>query len=145
MLHDKPYTRSRAHYGSSDLVTWSTTLKVRVASNHSVQPSGHDSVLPCNGSVLLTLLFGWLFCDYVCALLLWGFLLVSSSRHSVEMHSMLNLSALTCKSASRSCLRIHLDCLNAVKSNLFGPQDCLMRCRGGHQGELIHLLGFYQL
>jgi hypothetical protein len=27
------------------------------------------------------------------------------------------------------------------KSNLFGPQDCLKRCRGGHQGELIHLIG----
>jgi hypothetical protein len=38
-------------------------------------------------------------------------------------------------------LRIHLDCLTAIKSNLFGPQDCLKRCRGGHQGELIPLLG----
>ncbi len=41
-----------------DLVTWSTTLKVRVASNHSVQPSGHNSVLPCHGSVLLSLSLG---------------------------------------------------------------------------------------
>ncbi len=45
------------------------------------------------------------------------------------------------ESALQSCLMIHLDCLTAVKSNLFGPQDCLKRCRGGHQGELIPLLG----
>jgi hypothetical protein len=35
-----------------------TTLEVRVASNHSIKPSGHDSVLPCLGSVLLSLLLG---------------------------------------------------------------------------------------
>ncbi len=58
-----------------------------------------------------------------------------------KVRRMSNLSTLTCKSASRSCLRIHLDCLTAVKSNLFGPQDCLKRCRGGHWGELIPLLG----
>ncbi len=87
--------------------------------------------------------FGQLNRDCVCALLLWGHLFVNTSRHSVEVCSMSNLSALTCKSESRSCLRIHLACLNAVKSNLFGPQDCLKRCRGGHQGELIHLLGFH--
>jgi hypothetical protein len=51
------------------------------------------------------------------------------------------LSALIFKSASWSCLRIHLDCLTAIKSNLFGLQDCLKGCRGGHQGELIHPLG----
>jgi hypothetical protein len=27
------------------------------------------------------------------------------------------------------------------KSNLFGSQDCLKRCRGGPWGKLIHLLG----
>jgi hypothetical protein len=54
---------------------------------------------------------------------------------------MSNLSALTCKSALQSCLRIHLDCLTTFKSDLFGPQDCLKRCRGGHQAELIPLLG----
>ncbi len=79
--------------------------------------------------------------DYVYALLLWGLLLVSTSRYSVKVRRMSNLSALTFKSASQNCLRIHLDCLMAVKSNLFGPQDCLKQCRGGHQGELIHLLG----
>jgi hypothetical protein len=36
MLLARPYTRGRTPYGSFDLVTWSTTLKVRVASNHSV-------------------------------------------------------------------------------------------------------------
>ncbi len=70
-----------------------------------------------------------------------GSLLASASRYSVEVHRMSNLSALTFKSALQSCLRIHLDCLTAIKSNLFGPQDCLKRCRGGHRGELIHLLG----
>ena len=38
----------------------------------------------------------------------------STSRHSVEVRSMSNLSALTCKSASQSCLRIHLDCLTVL-------------------------------
>jgi hypothetical protein len=80
-------------------------------------------------------------CNDVYALLLWGLLLVSTSRYSVEMRRMSNLSALTLKSASQSCFRIHLDCLTAVKSNLIGPQDCLKRSRGGHQGELIHPLG----
>ncbi len=97
-----------------DLVTWSTILKVRVVSNHSVLPSAHGSVLPCDGSVLLSLLLGRLNCNYVCALLLWGLLLVSTSRHSVEVQSVSNLSALTCKSALQSCLRIHLDCLTAL-------------------------------
>ncbi len=145
MLFDKPYTRDRTYYGSFDLVTWSTTLQVRVVSNHSVQPSSHNSILLCHGSVLLSLLFGWLNHNYVCALLLWGLLLVSTSRYSVKVCRMSNLSALTCKSVQQGCLRIHLDCLTAIKSNLFGPQDCLKRCRGGHQGELIHLLGFHQL
>jgi hypothetical protein len=85
--------------------------------------------------------FGRLNCNYVYNLLLWGPLFVSTSRYSVKVRRMLNLSALTCKSASRSCLRIHLDCLPAIKSNLFGPQDCLKRGRGGHQGELMPLLG----
>jgi hypothetical protein len=85
--------------------------------------------------------FGQLNCDYVYALLLWGLLLVSTSRYSGKVRRMSNLFTLTFKSASRSCLRIPLDCLTAVKSNLFGPQDCLKRCRGGHQGELIPLLG----
>ncbi len=85
--------------------------------------------------------FGQLNYDYVYALLLWGLILVSTSRYSVNVHRMSNLSALTCKSASRSCVRIHLGCLTAIKSNLFGPLDCLKRCRGGNQGELIPLLG----
>jgi hypothetical protein len=116
-----------------------------VAGNHSIMPSGHDSVLPCLGSVLLSLLFGRLNCNYVYALLLWGLLLVSTSRYSVKVHRMSNLSELTFKSSSQSCLRIHLDCLTAIKSNLFGLQDYLKICRGGHQGELIHFLGFHLL
>ncbi len=39
------------------------------------------------------------------------------------------------------CLRIHLDCLETFKSNLFDPQDCLKRCRGRPWGKLIHPLG----
>jgi hypothetical protein len=65
--------------------------------------------------------FGRLNCNYVYALLLWGLLLVSTSRYSVKVRRMSNLSALTFKSALQSCLRIHLDCLTATKSNLFGP------------------------
>ncbi len=61
MLFDGPYTRGRIPDGSFNLVTWSTTLKVRVVSNHSILPIGHDSVLPCNGSVLLSLLLGGYF------------------------------------------------------------------------------------
>jgi hypothetical protein len=88
--------------------------------------------------------FGWLNCNYVYALLLWGLLLVSTSRYSGKVHMMRNLSTLTFKSASQSCLRIHLDCPTAAKSNR--PQDCLKRCRGGHQGELIPcFLGFHSL
>ncbi len=82
--------------------------------------------------------------NYGYTLLLWGIILVSTSRYSVKVRRMLNLSALTCKLASQSCLRIHLDCLTAIKSNLFGSQDCLKICRGGHQGELIHFLGVQQ-
>ncbi len=59
-------------------------------------------------------IFGRLNCDYGCALLLWGLLLVSTFRYSVEVHSISNLSALTCKSASWSCWRIHLDCLTGL-------------------------------
>ncbi len=55
--------------------------------------------------------FGWLNCNYVYALLLWGLLLVSPSRYSGKLHRMLNLSASTFKSALQSCLRIHLDCV----------------------------------
>ncbi len=72
-----------------------------------------------------------------------GSILVSASRYSVEVRRMWNLFALTFNSASQNCLRIHLDCLTAVKSNLFGLHKCLKGCRGGHQGELIHFLGFH--
>ena len=92
MLFDRPYTRSRTPYGSFDLVTWSTTLKVRVVSNHSVLPIGHNSVLPCNGSVLLSLPF-WAVTSRLCLCLV---ALVSFthkySRPSFEVCSMSNLS-----------------------------------------------------
>ncbi len=72
---------------------------------------------------MLSLLFGQLNCDCVCALLLWGLLFVSTSRHSVEVCSMSNLSALTCKSASQSYLRIHLGCLTALlEQSIWSPR-----------------------
>ncbi len=91
--------------------------------------------------------FGQLNRDYVYALLLWGLLLVSNSRYSGKVCRMSNLSELTFKSASQSCLRIYLHCLTAVKSNIFGPQDCLKRCNAE---EVIKVssylfLGFHQL
>ena len=45
------------------------------------------------------------------------------SRHSVEVRSMSNLYALTSKSASRSCLRIHLGCLTAlIEQSIWSPR-----------------------
>ena len=45
------------------------------------------------------------------------------SRHSVEVRSMSNLSALTCKSASQSCLRIHLGCLTGLlEQSIWSPR-----------------------
>ncbi len=122
MLFDRPYTRSRTPYGSFDLVTWSTTLKVRVVSNHSVLPIGHDSVLPCNGSVLLSLLLGEYFAIMSAPIALGSFTHKYSS-HSVEVRIMSNLSALTCKSASQSCLRIHLGCLTVLlEQSIWSPR-----------------------
>ncbi len=140
MLSDRPYSRGRTHHGSFDLVTlvwphsrweWQAIISsspvVMIVFYHAMEVSCYH-------------FFGQLNCNYVYALLLWGLLLVSTPRYSGKVHRMSNLSALTFKSASQSCLRVHLECLTAVKSNLFGPQDCLKRCRG-HQGELIPLLG----
>ncbi len=106
---------------------------------HLAQWSQQCSTMPWK--CLVTTSFGRLNCVYVYTLLLWGLLLVSTSRYSVKVRRISNFSALTCKSASQSCLRIHLDCLTAVKSNCSSPQDCLKRCKGGHQGELIPLHG----
>jgi hypothetical protein len=55
--------------------------------------------------------FGWINCNYVYALLLWGLLLISASRYSDKVHRMAIFSTLTFKSAPQSCLRIHLDYL----------------------------------
>jgi hypothetical protein len=141
MLFDRPYTRDRAHFGSFNLVTlvWShlrwewqaiipSSPVVTIVFYHAMEVSCYHSFWAVKS---------WL-CLRLDTLGLW---LVSASRYLVAVRRMSNLSALTFKSASQSCLRIHLDCLTAIKSNLFGPQDCLKRCRGGHQGDLIHLLG----
>ena len=122
MLFDRPYTRSRTPYGSFDLVTWSTTLKVRVVSNHSVLPIGHDSILACNGSVLLSLLFGQLLRNYVCALLLWSLLLISTPGIQLKC-AVCRICTLTSKSALRSCLRIHLVCLTGLlEQSIWSPK-----------------------
>jgi hypothetical protein len=124
MLFDRPYTKGWTPYGSFDLVTWSTTLKVRVVSNHSVLPIGHDSVLPCNGSVLLSLLLGGK--SRLCRCLVdLGSFTHQYSRHSVEVRSMSKMSALTSKSVSavRSCLRIHLGCLTGLlEQSIWSPR-----------------------
>ncbi len=141
MLFDRPNTRHRKHCGSFKLVTlvyphlrWEWWAIFRLA-----QLSRQCSTMSWKCLVITP--FGQLNRNYVYALLLWGLLLVGTSRYSGKVRSMSNLSTLTFKSALQSCLRIHLDCLMAIKSNLFGPQDCLKRCRGGHTGELITLLG----
>ncbi len=41
-------------------------IEVRVASNHSVLPSGHISFVPCYGSVLLSLPLGGYVASIVC-------------------------------------------------------------------------------
>ncbi len=142
MLFDRPRTRQgRTHYGSFDLVIlvwphsrweWQAIIPsspvVTIVFYHAMEVSCYYSFWAVKSRLYY-------------ALLLWVLLLVSTSRYSVKWCWMLNLSTLTCKSAPQSCLRIHLDCQTAVKSNLYGPQDCLKRCRGGHQGELIPLLG----
>ncbi len=131
MLFDRPYTRYWTHCGSFKLVT--------LVLPHLRWEWWAISTMSWKCLVITP--FGWLNHNHVYALLLWGLLLVSTSRYSVKVRRMSNLSAFTLKSGLQSCLRIHLGCLTAVKSNLFGPQDCLRRCRGGHQGELIPLLG----
>ncbi len=106
---------------------------------HLAQWSQQCSTMPQKCLVITP--FGQLNCNYVYALLLWGLLLVSASRNSVEVRRMLNLSALTFQVSITKLLKNPSRLSSCHQSNLFGPQDCLKRCRGGHQGELIHLLG----
>ncbi len=109
---------------------------------HLAQCSQQCSTMPQKCLVITS--FGRLNCNYVYPLLLWGLLLVSASRYSVEVRRMSNLFALTFKPALQSCLRIHLDCLTAIKSNLSGLQDCLKRCEVIKVSSYI-FLGFHQL
>jgi hypothetical protein len=141
MLFDRPYTRVRTHFSSFDLVTlvwphsrweWWAIIQsspvVMIVYYHVLEVSCYHSFWAVKLQLCLCLVtLGSITCKYL--------------QVFSQVHSMSNLSTLTFKSASQSCLRIHLDCLTAVKSNLFGPQVCLKRCRGGHQGELIYLLG----
>ncbi len=138
MLFDTPYTRDRTHYGSFNLVTlvwphlrweWRVIIPsssvVTIVFNHAMEVFCYHSF--------------WAVKLQLC-LRLHTLGSIIGKCLQVFMRRMSNLSTLTFKSALQSCLRIYLDCLTAIKSNLFGPQDCLKRCRGGHQGELIHLL-----
>ncbi len=141
MLFDRLYTRVRAHFSSFDLVTlvwphlrweWQAIIPsspvFTIVFYHVLEVSCYHSFWAVTLQLCLCLVtLGSITCKY--------------SSYSAKVHRMLNLSALTFKSALQSCLRIHLDCLTAIKSNLLGPQDRLKRCRGGHQGELIHPLG----
>ncbi len=155
MLFDKPYTRYRTHCGSFKLVAlvWPHLRWEWWAIIHLAQWSRLCSTISWKCLVITP--FGRSNCNFVYALLLWGLLHGSTSRYSGKVRRMSNLSALTFKSASQSCLRIHLDCLlrqswgpnrlllTAVKSNLFGPQDCLKRCRGGLKVSSYLFLGFH--
>ena len=89
--------------------------------------------------------FGRLNCNDVYALLLWGLLLVSTSRYSVKVRRMSNLSTLTFKSGLQSCLRIHIDYLTAIKSNLFGPQTASSNAEEVMKVSSYIFLGFHQL
>ncbi len=115
-----------------------------MVSNHSVLRSGHISFIPCYGSVLLSLPLGGKIASIVCTLLLWALLPslgIHASRYSIKCTNVEFFCIDFSKSVLQHCLRIHLDCLETSKSNLFGPQDCLKRCRGGPWGKLIHPLG----
>jgi hypothetical protein len=61
---------------------------------------------------LLSLLFGRLNCNYVYALLLWGLLLVSTSRYSVKVRRMSNLPTLIFKSAWGTGVKHNADCFH---------------------------------
>jgi hypothetical protein len=88
--------------------------------------------------------FGRLNCKYCLHLVTLGF--VTIIRHKCfqvfnQVCRMLNSFCIDFKVSIAMLLRIHIDCLETSKSNLFGPQDCLKRCRGGPWGKLIHPLG----
>jgi hypothetical protein len=87
--------------------------------------------------------FGWLNCKYCLHPVTLGFTIIRRKcfQEFNLVCRMLNSFAQTSKSASQCCLRIHLDYLEMFKSNLFCPQDCLKRCRGGPWGKLTHPLG----
>jgi hypothetical protein len=82
--------------------------------------------------------------NIVCTLLLWALLPslgVNASRYLIQcaecqilLHRLLSQHPNVAKESI-------LDCLETFKSNLFGPQGCLKRCRGGPWGKLIHPLG----
>jgi hypothetical protein len=81
------------------------------------------------------------YCLHLVTHALWPSLGINASRYLIKCTECWILFAWTSKSALQCCLRIHLDCLETSKINLFGPQDCLKRCRGGPWGKLIHPLG----
>ncbi len=153
MLFDRPCSRFRFFFGSFPLVTlvWPhSSIEVRVASNHSILPSGHISFVPCYGSVLLSLPFGWLrheCCLHLLLWALWPLLGINASRYLIKCTECgILFFAWTSMSALRHCLRIHLDCLETsrqrdAQEQCIWFQACLERCRGGPWGKIIHPLG----
>ncbi len=141
MLFDIPYSSARIPFwfllfGYFGLITFSN--KVRVSSNRSVFPSSHGSVVPCQGIYLVVSLLRvvklQIFSAPCYSGLCYYYLCVNASRYSILSAQNVKFSALTFQSATQNYKGIHLDCL-------VSPQDCLRRCRGGHQSELKHLLG----
>ncbi len=142
MLFDRPYTRGRTHYGSFDLVTL-------------VWPHSRwewRAIIPSSPAVTIVFYYAMEVSCYHSFWVVWWQLclrLVTLGSITCKYLQVFSLKCAGCqicphwlgKSALQSCLRIHLDCLTAIKRNLFGPQDCLKRCRGGHQSELIPFLG----
>jgi hypothetical protein len=85
-----------------------------VASNHSVLPSGHGSVVPCHGSVLLSLFWGGVKFQLCLCLVTLGYVTIGCVQMPPDIQLSAQdviFSAWTFKSAFQSCLRITLDSL----------------------------------
>ncbi len=134
-------------FGSFPLFTFvwpHSSIEVRVASNHSILPSGHISIVPCYGSVLLSLPFGWLSCKYCLHLVTLGF--VAIIRHKCfqvfnEVHRMSIFFCIDFKVSIEMFLKNSSKLTRDVQEQSIWFQACLKRCRGGPRGKLMHPLG----
>ena len=122
MLFDRPYTRGRTPCGSLIWLLGQPHLRwewwaiipscplVTIVFYHVMEVSCYHSFWAVTSGLCLCLV----------AL---GSFTHKYSRHSVEVHSMSNLSALTSKSALQSCLRIPLGCLTALlEQSIWSPR-----------------------